>query len=85
MNMEETKNELFKKLDSNVYLTGTDKQALKNIFRALQQRLSERDDHLKGVSGSLLEKDGHIRFCILQNRFYIIYQFSIPILIFKQA
>ena len=61
MNLEEKDIEIFKKLDSNVYLTFNDKQALKSGLDELDRRLQERERRLQEFSGVLLEKDGHVR------------------------
>jgi hypothetical protein len=49
MNLEEKDIEIFKKLDSNVYLTFNDKQALKSGLDELDRRLQERERRFAGV------------------------------------
>ena len=51
MKLEEKDLDIFKKLDSNVYLTLNDKQALKVSVDELALRLVERDRRLQEMSG----------------------------------
>ena len=61
MKLEEKDLDIFNKLDSNVYLTLNDKQALRASVEDLARRLREREQRLQDFNGLLLEKDGHIR------------------------